>query len=33
VSGRIVPGKTRFQVEKNTRLRIESPGGGGWGAA
>ena len=27
-----VPGKTRFQVKRNTVLRIESPGGGGWGA-
>jgi N-methylhydantoinase B len=26
-----VPGKTRFNVERHARLRIESPGGGGWG--
>ena len=28
-----VPGKTRFNIERNAVLRIESPGGGGWGAA
>jgi N-methylhydantoinase B/oxoprolinase/acetone carboxylase alpha subunit len=31
VGQREVPGKTRFNVERNTVLRIESPGGGGWG--
>jgi N-methylhydantoinase B len=28
-----VPGKTRFNVERSAVLRIESPGGGGWGKA
>jgi len=28
-----VPGKMSLPVGKGTRFRIESPGGGGWGAA
>ena len=29
---REVPAKSRFEVRAGDRLRIESPGGGGWGA-
>jgi N-methylhydantoinase B len=28
---RALPGKTRFEVRKGDALRIETPGGGGWG--
>ena len=31
-STRALPGKIRFEVRENETLRIESPGGGGWGA-
>ncbi|WP_243664617.1 hydantoinase B/oxoprolinase family protein [Rhodothermus marinus] len=26
-----MPGKTSFQAEAGDRIRIETPGGGGWG--
>jgi N-methylhydantoinase B len=28
-----LPAKTRFEVRQGDRLRIETPGGGGWGSA
>ena len=31
VSGIAVPAKTRITIPRHGRLRIESPGGGGWG--
>ena len=31
VNGRPVPAKTRITIPRHGRLRIESPGGGGWG--
>jgi N-methylhydantoinase B len=30
---RELPSKTRFTIQRNERLRIETPGGGGWGRA
>ena len=33
VAGKEVPAKTRIAIPRNGRLRIESPGGGGWGRA
>ena len=33
VNGSDVPAKTRVPIARNGRLRIESPGGGGWGRA
>ena len=33
VSGKPVPAKTRVAIPRGGRLRIESPGGGGWGLA
>ena len=29
---RLLGAKTRFEVKKNERIRIETPGGGGWGS-
>jgi N-methylhydantoinase B len=31
-SEQVVPGKTSIRLKKGDRVRIESPGGGGWGA-
>ncbi|MCG6861554.1 MAG: hydantoinase B/oxoprolinase family protein [Chromatiaceae bacterium] len=33
LNGRELPGKIAFEVAKGDRLRIETPGGGGWGKA
>jgi N-methylhydantoinase B len=30
---RELPSKTRFTIQRNEKLRIETPGGGGWGGA
>ncbi|HEY7406445.1 MAG TPA: hydantoinase B/oxoprolinase family protein [Candidatus Angelobacter sp.] len=30
-SNQVLPGKTSVRLKKGTRVRIESPGGGGWG--
>jgi N-methylhydantoinase B len=30
-SYRELPSKTRFMIQKNEVLRLETPGGGGWG--
>lgn len=32
-SGRLIPGKTSFQVGAGDRLSVATPGGGGWGLA
>ena len=32
LDGRLVPAKTNFQAQAGTALRIETPGGGGWGS-
>jgi len=31
VAGAPLASKTRFNIQRNERLRVESPGGGGWG--
>lgn len=33
LDGEPIPAKTRFEIRRNQRLRIETPGGGGWGKA
>jgi N-methylhydantoinase B len=33
VGGKELPSKTRFTIRPGDTLRIETPGGGGWGAA
>lgn len=33
LNGQVLPGKAEIRLEVGDRLRIETPGGGGWGAA